>query len=42
MNITAIGDLLYGIGLLFFIKSITLAFIAKVLFVSLCAGIIFT
>lgn len=42
MNITAIGDLIYGIGLLFFIKSITFAFIAKVLFVSLCAGIIFT
>ena len=40
-SITAIGDLIYGIWLLFFIKNLTFIFIAKLLFVSLCAGIIF-
>ena len=40
-SITAIGDLIYGIGLLFLIKNLTLMFIVKVAFVSLCAGIIF-
>lgn len=40
-SVTAIGDLIYGIGLLFLIKNLTLIFIIKVVFVSLCAGIIF-
>ena len=41
-SVTAIGDLLYGIGLLFLIKDMTIVFGIKLLFVSLCAGIIFT
>lgn len=40
-SITAIGDLIYGIGLLFLVKNLTLIFVVKVLFVSVCAGIIF-
>lgn len=40
-SITAIGDLIYGIGLLFLVKDLTAIFIVKVLFVSVCAGIIF-
>ena len=41
-SVTAIGDLLYGIALLFLIKDMTIVFGIKLLFVSLCAGIIFT
>jgi ABC-2 type transport system permease protein len=41
-SISAIGDLLYGIGLLFLVKNLTIVFVLKLLFVSLCAGIIFT
>ena len=41
-SVTAIGDLLYGIGLLFLVKNLTIVFGLKLLFVSLCAGIIFT
>jgi len=41
-SVTAIGDLIYGIGLLFLIKDLTIVFGIKLLFVSLCAGIIFT
>ena len=40
-SITAIGDLIYGIGLLFLVKDLTPIFIVKVIFVSICAGIIF-
>jgi ABC-2 type transport system permease protein len=40
-SISAIGDLIYGIWLLFFIKDLTPIFIVKLLFVSLCAGIVF-
>lgn len=42
VSISAFGDLLYGIGLLFLIKNITIIFILKTIFVSLCAGIVFT
>lgn len=41
-NISALGDLLYGIGLLFLVKDLTAIFMIKLAFVSLCAGIIFT
>jgi ABC-2 type transport system permease protein len=41
-SITAVGDLIYGIGLLFLIKNLTLIFILKRVFVSLCSWIIFT
>ncbi|MCX6823511.1 MAG: ABC-2 family transporter protein [candidate division SR1 bacterium] len=41
LSITAIGDLLYGIGLLFLIKNLTVIFVLKVIFVSICAGIVF-
>lgn len=40
-SISAIWDLLYGIGLLFLIKDLTIIFVIKVIFVSICAGIIF-
>lgn len=40
-SISAIWDLLYGIGLLFFVKGLTIVFIIKLLFVALCAGVIF-
>lgn len=41
-SVTAIGDLLYAIGLLFLVKNLTLIFIGKLIFVSICGGIIFT
>ena len=41
-SVTAIGDLIYGIGLLFLIKNLTLLFIIKRLFVCFCAWITFT
>lgn len=42
VNITAYGDLLYGILLLFFVKWLTILFVAKLLFVSLFAWLTFT
>lgn len=41
-NVTAIGDLLYAVGLLFLVKNLTFIFIGKLIFVSICGGIIFT
>jgi len=41
-SITAVGDLMYGIGLLFLIKNLTLIFVLKLLLVSFCAWITFT
>jgi len=41
-SISAIGDLLYGIGLLFLVKDLTILFVVKLFFVSICSGIIFT
>ncbi len=42
INITAYGDLLYGILLLFFVKWVTVLFLIKLLVVSVFAGITFT
>lgn len=42
VNVTAFGDLLYGIILLFFIQWLTLTFLLKLAFVSIFAWITFT
>ena len=42
INITAYGDLLYWILLLFFVKGVTILFLCKLVFVSIFAGLVFT
>jgi len=42
LSITAIGDMIYGIGLILLIKNLTLIFVLKFIFVSVCGWIIFT
>lgn len=41
-NTSALGDILYGLILFYFLKGVTLVFILKLGFVSICAGLIFT
>ena len=42
VNISAFGDLIYGLILLYFIKGLTIILLLKLGFVSICAGLIFT
>lgn len=41
-SVSALGDAIYGVWLLFFIKNLTIIFVIKAIFVSICWGIIFT